>query len=139
MGTMRLNRASGCWVDLFDGTRFEGHRCRLHGPADFPGLRVREPDWGDRIQSVRVGPTAYVQCFSGPAFDDTVFWLLPNQAVETSGDFDCPVGVDSIRVYDRPPFAHEPGYAAYMLWAASHLARVRSNGNYSEDDEDGAG
>ena len=32
---------------------------------------------------------------------------------------------DSIRLSDRPPFAYEPGYAAYMLWAASHLARLK--------------
>ena len=29
------------------------------------------------------------------------------------------------RRYDRPPFAHEAGYAAYMLWAASHLAKMK--------------
>jgi hypothetical protein len=28
-----------------------------------------------------------------------------------------------LRLLDRPPFAHEPGYAVYMLWAASHLTR----------------
>ena len=32
--------------------------------------------------------------------------------------------INSLRLWDRPPFAHEPGYAAYMLWAASKVARA---------------
>ena len=77
MGTIRLTSANGCWVDLFDAMKFQGRRCRLHGPADFPGLRVRETDWGQHVLSIVVGPTAYVQCFSQLDFDDTVVWLLP--------------------------------------------------------------
>ena len=125
MGTIRLASANGCWVDLFDATNHHGRRCRLHGPADFPGLRVRETDWGQHVLSIVVGPTAYVQCFSQLDFDDSVVWLLPSQTIEQVSDLEFPAGVDSLRLFDRPPFAHEPGYPAYMLWAASHLARVK--------------
>lgn len=125
MGRIRLNLASGCWVDLFDAPRFAGNRCRLHGPAEFAGLRLREKDWGEHVESFSVGPTAYVQCFDADHFDDTVFWLLPSQSLANVDELDCPAGVDTFRVFDRPPFAYEPGYAAYMLWAASHLARMK--------------
>ena len=125
MGQIRLNRATGCWIDLFDAPQFSGNACRLRGPADFTGLRVREKDWGEHVGSLTVGPTAYVQCFAADNFDDSVLWLLPNQALETADDLDAAARVDSLRLFDRPPFAHEPGYAAYMLWAASHLARLR--------------
>jgi hypothetical protein len=125
MGRIRLNRANGCWVDLFDGAEFLGNACRLRGPAEFVGLRVRERDWGEHVESLVVGPTAYVQCFCADDFDDTVFWLLPSQSIGNVNDLDAAPDVDTFRIFDRPPFAYEPGYAAYMLWAASHLATLK--------------
>src|SRR5438046_1803930 len=124
MGKLKLGRSNGCWIDIFDAEHLQGHTRRLHGPADFPGMRIRENGWGESIASLVVGPVAYVQCFDSHNFDDTVFWLLPNQRLETVADLDLHAPVDSIRLYDRPPFAQEPAYAAYMLWAASQLARV---------------
>ncbi|HEX8523650.1 MAG TPA: hypothetical protein VF669_15450 [Tepidisphaeraceae bacterium] len=100
---------------------------RLQGPAEFIGLRIREKDWAESIASINVGPTAYVQCFDSRDFDETISWLLPNQSTESLTALDLPPTVDSIRLYDRPPFAHEPGYAAYMLWAASQLVRMRQS------------
>jgi hypothetical protein len=125
MGRIRLNLSNGCWIDLFDAPRFQGNRCRLHGPAEFAGLRLREKDWGEYVESLTVGPTAYVQCFDADCFDDTVFWLLPSQTIESVRDLDAAPEIDTLRVFDRPPFAYEPGYAAYMLWAASHLAKMK--------------
>ena len=125
MGRIRLNRTNGCWVDLFDAADFQGHACRLHGPAEFIGLRLREREWGEEVLSLNVGPTAYVQCFRTDDFDDTVFWLLPSQSIENVSDLETSPTIDAFRLFDRPPFAYEPGYAAYMLWAASHLARLK--------------
>ena len=125
MGRMLTARSNGCWLDVFDAQNFTGNHRRLLGPAEFLGLRIREKDWSDSLLSLNVGPVAYVQCFDSGRFFDSVFWLLPNQAVETMEELDCSDGIDSIRLYDRPPFAHEPGYAAYMLWAASHLAKLK--------------
>ena len=51
--------------------------------------------------------------------------ILGAQAQEKFGTTLPEETIDSIRLYDRPPFAHEPGYAAYMLWAASHLAKLK--------------
>jgi hypothetical protein len=123
---MRLRPSNGCWLDVYDAAGFAGNGRRLIGPADFPGLRIREKQWGEQVASLSVGPTAYVQCFRAGDFQNTVFWLLPNQSVESVADLDAGgAEVDSIRLFDRPPFAHEPGYAAYMLWAASHLAKLK--------------
>ena len=124
MGRMHLNHSNGCWVDVYDAERFTGNMRRLHGPADFPGLRIREKEWRDHIASITVGPGAYVQCYDSNRFDDTIFWLLPNQVIELVEDLTTDERIDSIRLYDRPPFAHEAGYAAYMLWAASQLAKM---------------
>ena len=125
MGKVWTSSSNGCWVDVFDAEKFTGNHCRLIGPAEFLGLRIREKGWAESLASLTVGPGAYVQCFDSSHFFESVFWLLPNQAVETLEDLDCGDGIDSVRVYDRPPFAHEPGYAAYMLWAASHLAKLK--------------
>ena len=125
MGTILLNPCNGCWIDFFDSNRFSGNRMRLRGPAEFAGLRVREENFGHTISSISVGPCAYVQCYKAHDFRDTIFWLLPNQSIESLADLDCPDNIDAIRLYDRPPFAHEPGYAAYMLWAASYLAKMK--------------
>ena len=92
---------------------------------NLPACACGEKDWGEHVESFSVGPTAYVQCFDADHFDDTVFWLLPSQSLANVDELDCPAGVDTFRVFDRPPFAYEPGYAAYMLWAASHLARMK--------------
>jgi hypothetical protein len=124
MGTLRISRSTGCWLDVFDAQNFTGQSCRLRGPAEFLGLRLREDGWGEALASLRVGPGAYVQCFRADDFYDTVMWLLPNQTVERVEDLDAADGIDSIRLYDRPPFAHEPGYSAYMLWAASQIAKM---------------
>jgi hypothetical protein len=121
-----MNQSNGCWIDVFDREQFTGNYRRLLGPAEFLGLRIREKDWNENVGSMNVGPCAYVQCFASRDFFNTVFWLLPNQAVENATELDCADSIDSIRVFDRPPFAHEPGYAAYMLWAASHLAKLKS-------------
>ena len=122
---MRLRWSNGCWLDVFDAVGLTGNGRRLIGPADFPGLRIREKQWGEQVASLAVGPAAYVQCYYAADFQNSVFWLLPNQSVESLADLDRGApDVDSLRLFDRPPFAHEPGYAAYMLWAASHLAKL---------------
>ena len=65
-------------LDAFDGQGLSGNAKRLHGPAEFPGLRIREKDWPAQLSSLAVGPGAYVQCFNSRDFHDSIFWLLPN-------------------------------------------------------------
>jgi hypothetical protein len=124
MARLMMGDSNGCWLDAFVAKGARGKTLRLHGPADFPMLRIREEGWGENLASLRVGPATYVQCFDLKKFDDTVFWLLPNEVVNDVGQLRSAERVNSIRLWDRPPFAHEPGYAAYMLWAASKVARA---------------
>jgi hypothetical protein len=124
MAKMMIGESNGCWIDLFPGERVRGKSLRLHGPADFPMLRIGAEGFGETLASLRVGPHAYVQCFDSSNFDDSVFWLLPNEQVDDLSKLRSAERVNSIRLWDRPPFAHEPGYAAYMLWAASKVARA---------------
>jgi len=124
MGKLWIGDTNGCWIDFWDKPNFAGNHRRLLGPADFPYLRIAEKGWNPQVQSLIVGPNAYAQFYEDLNFHDSVFWTLPNQRVEDVSKLGCNDEIDSLRLYDRPPFAHEPGYAAYMLWAASHLTRT---------------
>ena len=124
MAKLSIGESNGCWVELFGTKGLRGRGQRLYGPADFPMLRIREDGMGENLASLRIGPHAYVQCFDQGNFDDSVFWLLPNEQVDDVERLRAADRVNSIRLWDRPPFAHEPGYAAYMLWAASKVARA---------------
>ena len=124
MGKLWLSASNGCWIDLWDQPRSGGRHVRLLGPIDLPYVRVAGPAWEGLCHSLVVGPNAYVQCYEDLNFFDSVFWLLPNQRVDDVADLACSDEIDSLRLWDRPPFAHEPGYAAYMLWAASFLSRA---------------
>lgn len=126
MAKLLLGDSNGCWIDVFPNTRFRGKAQRLYGPVDFPMLRIRENGGGEALQSLRVGPHAYVQCFDLTNFEDSVFWLLPNEQVDEVAHLRSTERINSVRLWDRPPFAHEPGYAAYMLWAAAKVAKSAS-------------
>ena len=130
MGKIWLTASNGCWLDVWDQPRCKGRHTRLFGPVDLPYLRLADPaaDGGGTVGSLVVGPNAYVQCYEDLNFHDSVFWLLPNQRVDDVADLPCNDDIDSLRLWDRPPFAHEPGYAAYMLWAASHITRTAGGG-----------
>ena len=123
-----MTPSNGCWVDVWDQPRCKGRHHRLIGPVDLPYLRVADPGGDPTVCSLVVGPNAYVQCYEDLNFHDSVFWLLPNQRVDDVADLQCNDEIDSLRLWDRPPFAHEPGYSAYMLWAASHLSRPQPGG-----------
>jgi hypothetical protein len=127
MGKLWIGETNGCWIEVWDKPGFKGRSRRLYGPADFPYLRIAEDGWNAQIHSIQVGPNAYIQCYEDLNFFDSVFWLLPDQRVEEVEKLACNDDIDSLRLFDRPPFAHEPGYAAYMLWAASHLTHRASD------------
>ena len=75
MGKLWVGETNGCWIDLWDKRGSKGQSVRLYGPADFPHLRFAEAGWNAQIQSLQVGPGAYVQCYEDLNFFDSVFWL----------------------------------------------------------------
>ena len=116
MARLWISLTKGCWVDLYEGVGFVGRRLRLQGPADYVDLRVAPPEWGDEVGSVVVGPTAYVQCFEELDFANSVVWLVPNQRVRDVSELPTREELDSIRLFDRPPFAAEAGFQSYARW-----------------------
>ena len=116
MAKFWISQSTGCWIDLFEGRDFGGKRLRLFGPGDFVNLRVGSDDWGDEVRSIIVGPAAYAQCFEELNFRASVVWLTPGQRVGNVADLPTEEEVDSLRLFDRPPFASEPGFEAYGRW-----------------------
>lgn len=119
MPKLFISQSTGCWVDLFEHPQFHGRGLRLFGPADFVNLRVRAEGWGPtegwgaEVRSVAVGPGAYVQCFAELYFDASVIWLVPNQGLADVASLPTEQDLDSMRLFDRPPFTTEPGFDAY--------------------------
>jgi len=56
--------AEDCWLDIFDANDFQGAKVRIQGPAELPNLReLNGENWGNRIDSLIVGPKAQVLAF----------------------------------------------------------------------------
>ena len=113
MARIYVSQTRGCWVDLYDQPGFRGRRLRLCGPGSYVNLWVAPEEWGEEAGSLVCGPNAYVQCFEELNFGDSVFWLFPGQRVADVGRLPAESEVDSVRVFDRPPFRSEPGFEAY--------------------------
>ena len=113
MAKICVSQSRGCWVDLYEQPGFRGRRIRLLGPGSYVNLCVAPEEWGEEAGSIVSGPNAYVQCFEEVSFKDSVFWLVPGQRVADVSDLPPDSQLDSIRLLDRPPFASEPGFAAY--------------------------
>ena len=99
---------------VWDRPGFEGNSIRLWGPADFPLLRVAERTWRAQIMSIVIGPGAYVQFYEDLNFEQSVQWLMPKQRIENVEALECGDEMDSLRIFDRAPFARERGFAAYV-------------------------
>ena len=113
MARICVSQSRGCWVDLFEQPGFRGRTLRLFGPGSYVNLWVAPEDWGEEARSLVAGPAAYVQCFEELNFPGSVLWLVPGQRVADVASLPPDGVMDSIRLLDRPPFASEPGFAAY--------------------------
>jgi hypothetical protein len=102
----------GCWVDVFELTRFRGRRRRLFGPARFPSVRGRFPASGVSIESLQIGPGAFVRFFRSQPADntpETVLWLGPDSMVKNILQLKLDADVDSIEVLPSPPAPDDAG------------------------------
>jgi len=113
MAKICVSQSRGCWVDLYEQRNFRGRKLRLFGPADYVNLWIAPEDWGDEAASLVAGPAAYVQCFAELNFNESVAWFVPGQRLADAAGLPFEFELDSIRIFDRPPFASERGYSAY--------------------------
>lgn len=127
MASLWISQSKGCWVDLFDQVALAGRRLRVYGPAEFVDVRVAREDWGDEVRSLAIGPGAFLQCFQEINFNSTVLWFLPNAKVFDTRELQTE-DLDSIRLFDRPPFQCEPGFDAYAWQYGANTERSVQKG-----------
>jgi hypothetical protein len=113
MARIYVSQSRGCWVDLYERPQFKGRSLRLFGPGHYVNLYVAPAPWGQEAASLVAGPSAYVQCFEELNLKDSVTWFVPNQRVADVAELPADSVYDSLRLFDRPPFAAEPGFLAY--------------------------
>src|SRR6476620_1909077 len=132
MAKICVSQSRGCWVDLYELPYFRGKRIRLFGPGNYTNLWVAPEDWGEEAGSLIAGPAAYVQCFAELSFDESVVWFAPNQRVAHVGQLPVEFDLDSILVFDRPPFATERGFDAYARGHGEPPPSLRIDGAASQ-------
>lgn len=95
-----MSEKSGCYIDVWVKANFEGESVRIQGPAEYPSLSFAQGDWGDRISSLRVGPSAFVIAYQDPDFGERQVTFGPYDEIADLGDLKFDDDVDSMRVID---------------------------------------
>jgi hypothetical protein len=122
----KADPTTGCYVDLFDCPQHTGKLRRLYGPAIYSSLRRSRESAGDAarakglvqrrgtpIESIIVGPAAYVLCFNSRDPSRRSAWLVPNQIVRSWTSSRLSPAIDSFKIFDREPIPADTGYDAY--------------------------
>ena len=104
----------GGWVDLFELSRYRGRRRRVFGPVRWIAMRSREPGWGVSIDSLIVGPAAWLRLFSSKEPERGGKWFAPREAVQDLLDLRVGDDLDSLAVLNGPPSAGDSGYEAFV-------------------------
>jgi hypothetical protein len=82
------NDMGGCWVMLYPRTEYQGHEVKVPGPGklnltDIPELQ--DVNWGDHINSLRVGPNARLRVVGTADFAGETLALGPGEEVADLG------------------------------------------------------
>src|ERR1044071_1637762 len=94
------DKSSGCYIDVWVKTNFEGESVRIQGPAEYPTLSFAQGEWGDRISSLRVGPNAFVIAYRDPNFGDRLITFGPDDECADLGELKFDDDIDSMRLID---------------------------------------
>ncbi|WP_447986849.1 hypothetical protein [Nitrospira sp. Nam74] len=90
-----------CWVELYEDDDFDRDDpfLRLQGPAQYATLNNLEgKDWGNDIESVIMGPNAYMKAYDRKDFKGNEIAFVPNQRVKDLGKFDMANAIDSFQL-----------------------------------------
>lgn len=89
-----------CYVDIWEDDRYGGPHDRLCGPLKWSSMRglpgARKFDWGDKVDSLKVGSRARLTVWADEGFDDTRATFGPGD--ERPGLGDMGDEIDSIQI-----------------------------------------
>jgi hypothetical protein len=126
----------GCWIDIFELSHYRGRRRRLFGPSRFHAVRCRLPAWGISIDSVILGPDAFVRLFASSDPHRSVVWLMPRQSVGDVVERGITDLVDSLDITHAPPAPGEAGYEQYHWQLKQHDPGTRAPRSVQESELD---
>lgn len=94
----------GCWVEVYEKPNFQGRSVRLHGPLELASLNIADlGDWRDRINSLRVGPSATAEVFGDANFKDRRLIYPANRSIENlEEDSDFGDNIASLKIIYKP-------------------------------------
>ncbi|MFO0572413.1 MAG: DUF4403 family protein [Polyangia bacterium] len=91
---------AGCYVQVYEDSDFRGDTDKLCGPLRVPNMRglpgAKKRDWGDKIDSLKVGPKARVKVWEDENFEDSTRTFEPNSSPAQLGDMGD--NIDSIQI-----------------------------------------
>lgn len=100
--------SEGCYVDLYEHKGFSRGKIHFDGPIDVPRLDDHQLDngksAGDEIDSLVVGPNAWLEVYEDEGYSDSVRRYGPGRRVSDLDAEGIGDNIDSFRLYDhRPP------------------------------------
>ncbi len=90
-----------CWVELYEDDDFDmdDPHVRIQGPAQFATLdNFNGADWGNDIESLIMGPNAYMKAYDRKDFKGNEVAFVPTQRVKDLGSLDMANAIDSFKL-----------------------------------------
>jgi len=89
---------AGCYIEVWSENNFEGEHLRIDGPVEHQTLDFNKFNWCNSINSLRVGPTAFVLVYAEQDFSGAMKSFGPGEAVPDLKQFNFNDEIDSIRL-----------------------------------------
>ena len=104
--TPARNAENPCWVHIWEDENFEDNNDRIFGPGRWNNMRnlpgANKSDWGDQIDSLKVGPAATVTVWEDENFGDNSQTYGPGtDKTNLSGNPDMGDQIDSMEIKCR--------------------------------------
>lgn len=97
------SRVDGCFVQIWEDENYEDSTDIIHGPGRWNNMRglpgANKSDWGDQIDSLKVGPIATVKACEDEGFEDNCQTYGPRtEKTNLRGNPDMGDQIDSMEI-----------------------------------------
>ena len=92
--------STGCYIEVWRDKNFEGECLTIEGPGEIEDLCSNHMTWCGSIESLRVGPHAFVLAYGETEFKGKMISLGPGEELSDLGNIKFDDEIDSIRIVD---------------------------------------
>ena len=94
---------NGCWIHIWEDENYEDDNDVIYGPGKWNNMRnlpgANKGDWGDEIDSLKIGPKATVTVWEDENFGDNSQTYGPNtEKTNLRGNPDMGDQIDSMEI-----------------------------------------